>query len=177
MKFRNIFGVSFFRWVINGIVFVVFCLATLILGMTAYSFYDHYFEHTNTNFIGHTARISDLEQVDPRLYSFINHNSDKIIFLLFIDFNCHSCAKFWERIEEKFDAVGKKAIPVIITSNLSEDIPMRYLLYDKTSTVINFFGLVSDPSGIIIRNMKIVKYLNSPEEIMDWFSSFPVNIH
>jgi len=172
MKFRQIFGVSVFRWFINGIVFMLFFFISAILGMTSYSFYNHYFRDKKSNYIKYSGKISDLEQVDPRLHSFISNNSEKTIFLLFIDFNCHSCVKFWERIEEKFDTFENKIVPVIVSSDLSNDCPVKYLLYDKNNVVIRFFGLQSDPSGIIIRNMETIKYLNSPEEMLEWLSLY-----
>ncbi|MFO7890245.1 MAG: hypothetical protein R6V04_07880 [bacterium] len=170
MKFRKIFGVSVFRWFINGIVFMFFCFVLVILGMTSYSFYFHYFGDTKGSSIEYSGRISGLEQIEPRLYSFISRNSDKTIFLLFIDFKCYSCVKFWKRIEREFDSIENEILPVLVTSNLSNDIPLRYLLYDKRETLVSFFGLQSDPSGIVIRNMKIIKYLNSPEEMLEWLS-------
>jgi len=169
--FRKVFGVSFFRWTINGIVFIFFVIVIAIFGMMSFGFYRHHFREADNNSAGYCSEVSDLKHVEPRLHSFINENPDKDICLLFIDFNCNSCVKFWKSVENRIEAVEKRMVPVLITSNPSNDTPLRYLLYDKRNSVIRFFGLQTDPAGIIIKDMEISEYLNSPEEILKWVSS------
>lgn len=164
MKLKKSFMGRFIKWLIDGITFTL----TVLLILSAYSYTRSYINRIQPGGEEEAKVIENIRMVAPKLAQYLE-SEERAAVLLFVDFGCPSCEKFWESARAYFPVLSNRYRFVTIPESVNVPIPVANIFIDRYGMLKKILKLDSTPSAAIIDlSSYSVETLDVPHSITNW---------